>query len=177
MNILLLTADADRICLVLCTTRGVAHCAFDGVIAVGEPQYIELREHHGVVLHRADLQAVPTVAARRRGIELVLAWLRQRNIRVDLVAHRVAHHADHDHVLRLEPDRVSTMAEFESCKHAVYSIEAVTAFDDQLPQAAFFAVRPHTELSMAEAVAAGGLQAPASCRKKLKVRCGDCCAS
>jgi hypothetical protein len=177
MNILLLAAGADRISLALCTTRGAAHCALAGVIAVGEQQYVELREPQGAVLHRADLPAVPTVAARGRGIELVLAWLRQRNIRVDLVAHRVEHHAEHDHVLRLAPDRVSTMAEFESCKAAVYSIEAVTALAGEMPQVAFFAVRPHTELSIAEAVAAAGLQAPAGCRKKLKVRCEDCCAS
>jgi hypothetical protein len=184
MNILLLTAEDGRTGISLCTTRGEAHCALEGEVVtdVGAVN-VALRDAGGAQLHQARVHLftqpnavhVPS-AAQTTGVLRVLAWLAERNIRVDLVAHRIAHHAEHDHILRLEPDRVAMMAEFQSCKPAVYCIEAVAATVN-LPQVAFFAARPHTALGVACALAAAGLQAPPGCPKKLKVRCDTCCAN
>ena len=177
MNILLLTAEEGRTGISLCTTRGDAHCALEGeVIAAGGAADILLRDAEGTPLHQAriPLFALPG-AAHTAGVLHTLKWLSERNIRVDLVAHHVAHHAERDYLLRVAPDQVAPLGEFEACKPAVYCIEAVAATVN-LPQVAFFAVRPHTSLGMARAIAAG-LQAPAGCPRKLKVRCDTCCAN
>lgn len=177
MNILLLAAQDGRTGISLCTTRGETYCALEGeIVAASGVAEIALRDAEGAALHHARIPVFTLPgAANTAGIKHVLAWLGERNIRVDLVAHRIEHHAEHDHILRLAPDRVSTLAEFEACKPAVYCVEAVADAGD-LPQVAFFAVRPHAALGIARAIADAGLQAPAGCRKKLKVRCVTCCA-
>jgi hypothetical protein len=55
-------------------------------------------------------------------------------------------------------------------------MDAVAKIDQALPQVAFFGVRPQTAESVAEAVLAADTQPPASCPKKMKVRCESCTA-
>lgn len=177
MNILLLTAEAARMRVALVIARGGLNCAIEGeIVATGGEVQVQLSEPQGQALHRAKLPASAAVGTAA-GIGEILAWLGARNIRIDLAAHRIAHHAEHDHILRLAPDRVATLAEFESCKAAVYGIEAIAAKAPALPQLAFFAVRPHSSVSIAAAIVDAGLHAPAGCPKKLKVRCETCCAN
>lgn len=179
MNILLLTAAAARTSIALVIARGETSCALEGeVVALDGAVQVQLGEPRGQVLHQVEVPTPAVLgAAVQAGIGDVLSWLGARNIRVDLVAHRIAHHAEHDHVLRLAPDRVDTLAEFEACKAAVYGIEAVSVVAPGLPQVAFFATRPHSATTIAAAITAAGLHAPAGCPKKLKVRCESCCAN
>ena len=176
MNILLLTAEHGRTRIALCTTRGTPHCALEGdVVADGGAADVSLREPGGAPLHQARIPLFTLPGAEQTaGVTHLLNWLRTRNIRVDLVAHHIAHHGEHDHILRLAPDRVATLAEFGACKPAVYCVDAVAAAARAMPQVAFFAVRPRADLAIAMAVSAAGLQAPAGCPKKLKVRCESC---
>jgi hypothetical protein len=176
MNILLFTALADRTGVAFCISRGDAHCALTGEISpTGAKVAVRLAEPGGAALHSAELPSSPLLGAdRASGIAHVLAWLRGRNIRVDLVAHYVEHQGYADHILRLAPDRVSTLAEFDVCQAAVYGADAVLAADPALPQVAFFAVRPHTAVSIARAVEAACPPAPAGCPMKKKVRCDGC---
>lgn len=179
MNILLLTADAARTSIALVIARGETSCALEGEIVAREGAVqVQLGEPRGQVIHQVEVPTPAVLgAAVQAGIGDVLSWLGARNIRVDLVAHRIAHHAENDHIVRLAPDRVDTLAEFEASKAAVYGIEAVASASPAVPQVAFFAVRPHSPVTIAQAIAAAGLHAPAGCPKKLKVRCESCCAS
>jgi hypothetical protein len=179
MNILLLTADDGRTGISLCTTRGETYCALEGeiVAAAGGAADIVLRDAGGAQLHQARFPLFMLPGAdHTAGVLHVLAWLRERNIRVDLVAHRIALEAGQDRMQRLAPDRGATLAKFETRKPTAYCIEAVASTVD-LPQVAYFAVASRTDLGIARAIAAAGLQAPTGCPKKLKVRCESCCAN
>jgi len=178
MNILLFTAEPALTTVALCVVHGETQCTLAGEVTQDAAAlHIALRDPQGQQLYRADVPCPANAGASHEGaVQAVLGWLLERNIRVDLVVHRIAHHGDHDHVLRLLPDRVSLLAEFPACEDAVYCIDAVTALAPSLPQAAFFAVRPHTAESMAAAIAGSDVRAPAGCMKKMKVRCTSCCA-
>lgn len=179
MNILLLTADADRTAVAFCIAHGPVYCALAGeVTAANGHAAVSLRDPLDHQLHNAVVPCPSVLGADRAAAVLVaLNWLRERRIRVDLVVHRVAHHGASAHVLRLTQERIiDRLAGFPACQPAVYCMDAVAKIDPALPQVVFFGVRPQTVESVAEAVLAAGMHPPASCPKKMKVRCESCTA-
>ncbi|KVP75379.1 hypothetical protein WJ93_08155 [Burkholderia ubonensis] len=174
MNILLLTADADRVGVALCVAQRETHCALEGEVTTsGESTLAVLREPRGPELHRAELPG--TFLAD--GLSALLAWLTTRNIRVDLVTHRIAQHGTDETFLRLSPAQLGIMEGFTACKDALPCVQAVSAWNQVTPQFVHFSVRPHTPESLVSVIAGSGARPPAGCPKKMKVRCETCSAS
>lgn len=171
MNILLLTADVDRIGVALCVAQRATHCTLEGeVFSAGESTQVMLREPHGPELYRSKLADT----SLSDGLAQVLTWLSVRNIRVDLVTHRICQHGTEENFLRLTPAKLGILAEFASSKAAVPCIQAVSAWHTDMPQFAYFSVRPHTAESLVSVIAGSSAQPPAGCPKKMKVRCETC---
>ncbi|KVP17208.1 hypothetical protein WJ84_02700 [Burkholderia ubonensis] len=174
MNILLLTADADRISVALCVAQRATHCALEGeVTSAGNSTLVVLREPGGPELHRVELCGTN----RADGLMAALAWLAARNLRVDMVTHRIAQHGEEENFLRLTPSRAGILEGFAAGKDALHYAQTVTAWNPATPQFVYFSVRPHTAESLVSVIAGSGAHAPTGCPRKMKVRCETCCAT
>ena len=171
MNSLLLKAEADRIGVALCVAERATHCTLEGeVFSASESTQVVLREPRGPELYRAKLAGTSLT----EGLGQVLTWLSVRNIRVDMVTHRIDQHGEEENFLRLTPAKLGILKQFASSKAAVPCMQAVSAWHTDMPQFAYFSVRPHTAESLVSVIAGSSAQPPAGCPKKMKVRCETC---
>lgn len=175
MNILILTPKPERIDLSLRVGGGVAPAlVLVGHVCRGAPAAVaELRDPHGVVLHRLEF----TGARLAAGLVSTLSWFRERKIRVDAAVHEVGPHVPNDLILRLSPAMKGTLSGAPA-KQARDSVKAVTAWDVACPQFVHYAIDPGNLDNLVSALskAASRFQPPANCRQNRKVRCDGCAA-
>lgn len=174
MNILLLTAAADRIEVALCVAKRQTHCAFDGeIVLCPDATQVVLRETGGSELFRAKLPAL----SLSEGLAQVLTWLSERNIRVDLTTHRITQHGAEENFLRLTTAKLGLLESFAEGMPVLACVQAVSAWRTDCPQFAYFSVRPHTAESLVSVIAGSSARPPVACPKMKKVRCESCSAS
>ncbi|KWA84301.1 hypothetical protein WL29_23375 [Burkholderia ubonensis] len=170
MNILLLAADSKRIGVALCVAQRATHCTLEGEVSLAGKgsTLVLLREPRGPELYRTTLTGTSLV----EGLAHVLTWLSVRNIRVDMVTHRIDQQGQEESFLRLP--KLGLLDSFASSKAAASCVRAVTAWQPDKPQFAYFSVRPHTPESLVSVIAGSNAQPPVGCPKKMKVRCETC---
>lgn len=171
MNILLLSAHAERVGVALCVATGTPELALEGRVVSGATTHVELREPNGPLLHSTDL-----AAGLAAGVTAVLDWFETRKIRVDAVCHQVGPLAHQDTMLRLSSQTKTMMGGNRDCPKG-RCVRAVTAWSEACPQYLRYTHEPENLAALAAVLVKTRVLPPADCPKKLKVRCDACVAS
>ena len=175
MNILIVTPGEAAIQLSLCVGAAAAECVLSGEMVVADGSVtITLRDPQGGLL----LQQSVTGRQALDGLPSALTWLSERHLRVDAVVHLRAMHQTEHTTVRLNEATLDAMRPFPGSLGLLEAYAHVLNWRADCPQALFMTHRPTTPAWVADTVHSSGvLNPPASCPKKVRVRCESCHAT
>ncbi len=169
MNILLMTATADEVQLALCVAGFGAESVLEGRVAqAGEKVGVTLTDAFGEPIQHTPCETLED------GVIQVLDWLAARNMRVDILAHRIFLHGGAEDTIRLTEDTFALMRAYPACAKAVSHMERLAAHSPACPQVLHIASHPQSvEKAIQSLLSSGSMTPPVGCHK-VRVRCESC---
>lgn len=169
MNILLMTAMADEVHLALCVAGFDAESVLEGRVSQdGEKIGVTLTDALGEPIQHISCDTLED------GVIQVLDWLAARNLRVDILAHRIFLHGGQEDTIRLTEDTFALMRAYPACAKAVSHMARLAAHSPACPQVLHIASNPQSiEKAIQSIMASGSMTPPVGCHK-VRVRCESC---